>query len=185
MLWNRERAFAASGQTVAGRLYMTSAEYEWPEYRKWIPIFYERIKQHGYVKGGLVYRETLGLRHSAGVAEAYMRGLMYVMEPLAPEHGVATDQAPAPGKRSFVINFWVSGNGSGSMPATSARTAHEAYLAKVASDMHAWVVFDSSQVPDSGGTLLVDAANKAEVEAIALQDPAVREKVFEFEVLGE
>ena len=184
-LWNRERAFAASGQTVEGRLYMTSAEYEWPEYRKWIPILYERIKQHGYVKGGLVYHETLGVRHSAGVAEAYMRGLMYVMEPLAPEHGVATDQAPAPGKRSFVINFWVSGKGSGSMPAASVRTAHEAYLAKITWDMHAWVVFDSSQVPDSGGTLLVDAANKAEVEAIAHQDPAVREKVFEFEVLGE
>jgi uncharacterized protein YciI len=58
-------------------------------------------------------------------------------------------------------------------------------LAKITRDMHAWVVFDSSQVPDSGGTLLVDAANKAEVEAIAHQDPAVREKVFEFEVLGE
>jgi uncharacterized protein YciI len=71
------------------------------------------------------------------------------------------------------------------MPTASARTAHEAYLTKITSDTHAWVVFDSNQVPDSGGTLLMDAANKAEVEAIALQDPAVREKVFEFEVLGD
>lgn len=184
-LWNLERAFAASGQTVAGRLFMTSAEFEWPEYRKWIPVFYERIQRHGYVKGGLVYRETPGVRHSAGVAEAYMRGLMYVMEPLAPEHGVATDRMPPPGKRSYVVNFWLPANGSGSMSPAAARAAHEAFLTKTAADLHAGVLFDSSLVPDSGGSLYLDAASRAEVEAIARQDPAVRDNMVAFEVLGE
>jgi hypothetical protein len=57
-----------------------------------------------------------------------MRGLTYVMEPLAPERGVATDQAPPPGERAYIINFWFSVNGSG--PA-AARAAHDAYLAKI------------------------------------------------------
>jgi hypothetical protein len=184
-LWNMDRAFAASGQTVAGRLFMTSAEYEWPAYRRWIPRFYERIKQHGYVKGGLVYRETLGVRHSVGLTESYMRGLMYVMEPLAPELGVDTERAPAPARNSFVINFWISTKGSASRPDASVRAAHQAYLEKVAAEKQASFVFDWEQIPDSGGTLFVNAASKTEAEAIAREDPEVQKGMFEFEVLGD
>jgi predicted alpha/beta superfamily hydrolase len=52
-MWTMERTFAASGRTVDGRVSISSSENEWAEYRKWIPMFYERLKQDGIVKGGL------------------------------------------------------------------------------------------------------------------------------------
>jgi uncharacterized protein YciI len=46
-------------------------------------------------------------------------------------------------------------------------------------------VFDWEQIPDSGGTLFVNAASKTEAEAIAREDPEVQKGMFEFEVLGD
>jgi hypothetical protein len=37
----------------------------------------------------------------------------------------------------------------------------------------------------SAGALVVDAGSRAEVVAMALEDPAVKAKMVEFEVLGE
>jgi len=186
-LWNMERAFAASGRTVDGRVFITSAGNEWTEYRKWIPMFYERMKQHGIVKGGLEYRETPGTRHSVGLPESYMRGLMYVMEPLAPERGVATDQfAAPPGKRSFVVSFWFPRTTASAEAVASARRDHETFMAKLLTEKRAQLeALDSEFVPDSAGTLYIDAASRAEVEAMVSEDPVVKSKMVNFEVLGE
>ena len=186
-LWNMERAFYASGRTVDGRVFMASAGNEWAEYRKWIPMFYERMKHHGIVKGGLEYRETPGVRHEAGLPESYMRGLMYVMEPLAPEKGVATDQFVAPpGKRSFMVSFWFPITTAPAEAAASARRDHEAFLAKLVSEGRAQIeALDSAYVPDSGGTLYIDAASRSEVEAMISEDPVVKTGMIKFEVLGE
>ena len=118
-----------------------------------------------------------------GLTESYMRGLMYVMEPLAPELGVDTEQT-RPARNSFVINFWISTKGSASRPDVSVRAAHQAYLEKVAAEKQASFVFDWEQIPDSGGTLFVNAASKTEAEAIAREDPEVQKGTFEFEVLA-
>ena len=127
-MWNRERAFAASGLTVDGRVSISSGGNQWTEYRKWVPMLYERLRRDGVVRGGLVYRETPGVRHGAGGAEAFMRGLMYVMEPLAPEKGVATDKYTAPpGKRSFMVSFWIPKTTAAPDAIASARRDHEAY----------------------------------------------------------
>jgi predicted alpha/beta superfamily hydrolase len=186
-VWSMERAFAAAGRTVAGRVFISSAQNEWTEYRKWTPMIYERMKRLGIVKGGLVYRETPGVRHTAGTSEAYMRGLMYVMEPLAPEKGVATDQfVEPPGKRSFLVSFWSPKTAASPEAVASTRRDHEAYMAKLISEKRANFEFlDSEYAPDSAGTLLVDAASRAEVVAMVLEDPAVKAKMVEFEVLGE
>jgi pimeloyl-ACP methyl ester carboxylesterase len=183
-LWGMERAFAASGRGVDGRVFISSAGNEWTEYRKWIPIFYERLKQHGIVKGGLEYRETPGVRHSVGLPESYMRGLMYVMEPLAPEKGVATDQfREAPGKRSFVVSFWFPPTSDAVL---SARRDHEAFMAKLVAGKRAQIeALDSAYVPDSGGTLYIDAASRSEVEAMVAEDPAVKAGMIKFEVIGD
>ena len=185
--WNIERDFAASGRTVDGRVSISSSENEWTEYRKWIPMFYERMKRDGIVKGGVVYRETPGVRHTAGVSEAFMRGLMYVMEPLAPEKGVATDQfAELPGKRSFMVSFWIPKTAASSEAAASARRDHEAFMARLVAEKRAVVEhLDSASVPDSAGALVVDAGSRAEVVAMVFEDPAVKAKMVEFEVLGE
>jgi predicted alpha/beta superfamily hydrolase len=186
-LWSMERAFAASGRSVDGRVFITSAGNEWPEYRKWIPIFYERMRQHGIVKGGLEYRETPGTRHGAGLPESYMRGLMYVMEPLAPETGASTDQfAEPPGKRSFVVSFWFSKAATPPEAVSSARRDHEAFMAKLIAEKRAQIeALDSAYVPGSAGTLYIDAASRAEVEAMVSEDPVVKAGIITFEVLGE
>ncbi len=186
-LWGMERAFAASGRTVDGRLFMTSAANEWAEYRKWIPVFYERMRQHGIVKGGLEYREIPGVRHGAGLPESYMRGLMYVMEPVAPEKGVAKDQfLSPPGKRSFVVNFWFPDSKAAPAAVASARRDHEAFLARLVSEKRVQTeALDPAYVPGSGGTLYMDAASRAEVEALVSEDPAVEAAMVAFEVLGQ
>jgi hypothetical protein len=181
-----ERDFAATGRKTEARVYMTSAENEWKEYRKWIPIFYERMKQHGYVNGGLVYRETPGTRHSVAVAEVYMRGLMYVMEPLAPEVGVATDMlVPEGGKHTYLINFWIPGNIAPDIR-SQAQRAHEAYAEKLIAEQRAQIrVWHTAGTTATGDTLSIDALNKTVVEAIAIEDPAVKTKSMDFEVLGD
>jgi hypothetical protein len=186
-MWNRERDFVASGGTVDGRVSVSSSGNEWTEYRKWIPMLYERLKRDGIVKGGLVYRETPGVRHGAGVAEAYMRGLMYVMEPLAPEKGVATDAFVEPrGKRSYMVSFWIPKTTASSEAVAAARRDHEAFMAKLIAEKRATVEhLDSVNVPESGGALVVDAGSRAEVVAMVTEDPAVKAKMVEYEVLGE
>ncbi len=186
-MWNRERDFAASGRTVDGRVSISSSGNEWTEYRKWIPMLYERLKRDGIVKGGLVYRETPGVRHGAGTSEAFMRGLMYVMEPLAPETGVATDGfAEPPGKRSFMVSFWIPKTTASSEAVAGARRDHEAFAAKLIAEKRASVEhMDSPSVPDSAGALIIDAASRAEVVAMVSEDPAVKVHGIEFEVLGE
>ncbi len=186
-MWNMERAFAASGRTVEGRVSISSSENEWTEYRKWIPMFYERLKRDGVVKGGLTYRETPGVRHAAGLSEAYMRGLMYVMEPLAPEKGVATDDfAEPPGKRSFMVSFWIPLAAASPEAVASTRREHEAFMARLIADKRARIeLVDSDSAPDSAGALFIDAASRAEAVAIVSEDPAVKGHAVEFEVLGE
>jgi hypothetical protein len=134
-----------------------------------------------------VYRETPGVRHGAGVAEAYMRGLMYVMEPLAPEKGVATDAfVEPPGKRSFMVSFWIPKTTAPSEAVAAARRDHEAFMAKLVAEKRASVEhLDSASAPDSAGALIIAAASRAEVLAMVSEDAAVKVHAIEFEVLGE
>jgi uncharacterized protein YciI len=109
---------------------------------------------------------------------------MYVMEPLAPEKGVATDQfREAPGKRSFVVSFWFPPTSDAVL---SARRDHEAFMAKLVAGKRAQIeALDSAYVPDSGGTLYIDAASRSEVEAMVAEDPAVKAGMIKFEVIGD
>jgi predicted alpha/beta superfamily hydrolase len=186
-VWNRERAFAASGRTVDGRVSISSAGNEWTEYRKWIPMICERLRRDAVVKGRLDYRETPGVRHGAGVAEAFMRGLMYVMEPLAPEKGVATDQfLEPPGKRSFMVSFWIPKTAASPEAVASTRRDHEAFIAKlIAGKRVAAELVDSEYIPDSAGAITLDAGSRAEVVAMVGEDPTIRNHAVEFEVLGD
>jgi hypothetical protein len=116
-----------------------------------------------------------------------MRGLMYVMEPLAPEKGVATDQfAELPGKRSFMVSFWIPKTTASPEAVGSVRRDREAFMAKLVEEKRAVVEhLDSASVPDSAGALVINAASRAEVVATVSEDPAVKAKMLEFEVLGE
>jgi hypothetical protein len=61
-----------------------------------------------------------------------------------------------------------------------------AELAKLVAGKRASIeLLDSADVPESGGALVVDAGSRAEVVAMVFEDPAVKAKMVEFEVLGE
>jgi hypothetical protein len=59
-------------------------------------------------------------------------------------------------------------------------------MAKLVAEKRAIVEhLDSDSVPCSAGALVVDAGSRAEVVAMVSEDPAVKPKRVEFEVLGE
>jgi len=85
------KAYAATGKPIHARLFVTGAEYEWPgflagiqRYQALLPVL-----QHP----GLVYRSRTidGERHAGTKAESYTRGLRFVFEPSAPQHGPSRD----------------------------------------------------------------------------------------------
>jgi hypothetical protein len=123
-------------------------------------------------------------RHGLGGSR---RGLMYVMEPLAPERGVATDQfAEAPGNRSFMVSFWIPMATASPGAVAFARRDPEVFMAKLFAEKRASVeLLDSAYVLDSAGALVINATSRAEVAAILAEDPAIKADVVKFEVLGE
>jgi hypothetical protein len=139
------------------------------------------------VNGTINHCQGILNKSSIVIAETSMRGLMYVMEPLAPEKGVATDMfAEPPGKRSFMVSFWIPRTTASPEAFASTRRDHEAFLASLIADKRAGIeMLDSTNVPDSAGTLFLDAGSLAEVVAMVGEDPAVKAKMVEFEVLGE
>jgi len=83
-LFDLERKFAASGQKVDARLFMSGAGEEAPDFVASIRRFHERLEQRPYT--GLEYQWRLvdGERHSGTKAESYNRGLRFAFAPLAP-----------------------------------------------------------------------------------------------------
>jgi uncharacterized protein len=84
-LFGYEEAFAKSGQELRGRLFMTGAENEWPDFLASVRSFDARLRQRAYP--GLVYEFRLveGERHAGTKAESYNRGVRFAFAPLAPK----------------------------------------------------------------------------------------------------
>jgi hypothetical protein len=79
-----EEAFARSGRPLKARLYVTGAEKENRGFRAGIERFNERLASRKY--DGFVYQWRLidGERHAGTKAESYVRGMRFVLAPLAP-----------------------------------------------------------------------------------------------------
>jgi hypothetical protein len=59
-------------------------------------------------------------------------------------------------------------------------------MAKLIAEKRAAVEhLDPEDVSESGGALVVDAGSRAEIVAMVSEDPAVKAKTVEFEVLGD
>jgi predicted alpha/beta superfamily hydrolase len=84
-LFDYEAAFAAKGQPLDARLFMSGAGAEWPDFLKAIQRFHARLEQRAYK--GLVYEWRLveGERHAGTKAESYNRGVRFAFAPLAPQ----------------------------------------------------------------------------------------------------
>ncbi len=84
-LFDFEAKFAASGQKLPARLFLTGAEKEWPDFLANIKRFDERLQTRHYP--GFVYSWRLidGEAHTGTKAESYNRGLRFAFAPLAPK----------------------------------------------------------------------------------------------------
>lgn len=89
-LMKYEEEFAKAGKTLNGRLYITTGENEVPAYAEGARRMNERIVMRKYPKLAYQFRVIDDERHAGMQIESYNRGLRFVFEPLAPEHGPAT-----------------------------------------------------------------------------------------------
>jgi len=90
-LFGYEDAFAKSGQPLKARLYMTGAENEWPSFLASIKRFNHRIARRKHPGFAYQWRLIDGERHAGTKAESYVRGMRFVLAPLAPETGRSKD----------------------------------------------------------------------------------------------
>jgi predicted alpha/beta superfamily hydrolase len=84
-LFALEEQFAASGQKLPTRLFMTGAEKEWPDFLGNIKRFNERLQSRHYAGFTYQWRLIDGEGHTGTKAESYNRGLRFAFVPLAPK----------------------------------------------------------------------------------------------------
>lgn len=82
-----EEKFAASGQPLNARLYVTGAENEGRAFLAAIQRYQKRLTTRKYPGFAYESRTIDGERHAGTKAESYCRGLHFVFAPLAPETG--------------------------------------------------------------------------------------------------
>jgi predicted alpha/beta superfamily hydrolase len=82
-----EEAFAKSGQTLKGRLFVSVSTYEWPNYVSSILHYNSRLAERKYPDLAYQFYPVQGLRHAGMQIESYVRGLTFVFAPLAAESG--------------------------------------------------------------------------------------------------
>jgi uncharacterized protein len=86
-----EDAFERSHKPLKARLFMTGAENEWPSFLASIKRFHGRIEHRKYPGFTYQWRLIDGERHAGTKAESYVRGMRFVLAPLAPETGRSKD----------------------------------------------------------------------------------------------
>jgi hypothetical protein len=183
-----ERKAAADHRAIAAPVFISAAEDEWTYYRQQIGVFTRRLETDGLVKGGLKSHRVPNVRHAASQPEAYTQGLLFVTEPIAPERGVWTDWLTDSQKRpGFAVNFWTK-IGAAGVALTSeqekAWQAHEVYAARLLAAK--LVDLTTTSPPESGyrsSSLVVLAADRATVEALVREDPAVKSGLLNYEVI--
>ncbi len=82
-----EKKFFEAGHLLKGRLYVTVGGNEGAEYIASVLRYNQRVISRKYPELNYEFRIIDGERHSGGQMEAYVRGLRFVFEPLAPESG--------------------------------------------------------------------------------------------------
>lgn len=81
-LFGYEESFAKSGQSLRGRLFMTGAGEEWPDFLNAIRRFDSRLRRRAYPDFVYEFRIVDGERHAGTKAESYNRGVRFAFAPL-------------------------------------------------------------------------------------------------------
>jgi len=82
-----EAAFAKSGRSLKGRLFVSVATNEWPNYVGSILKYNSRISARKYPDLAYEFRVIDGERHAGMQIDSYVRGLTFIFAPLAAESG--------------------------------------------------------------------------------------------------
>jgi len=85
-----EEEFAQAGGQLEGRLFVSMGENENPRFLAPILQYNSRVASRKYRELAYRFRIVDGERHAGMQLESYTRGLRFVFEPLAPEHGPGT-----------------------------------------------------------------------------------------------
>ncbi|HVW22842.1 MAG TPA: alpha/beta hydrolase-fold protein [Opitutaceae bacterium] len=178
-----EQAMADSGRAVTARLYVSTCANEWPEFRRGIVGFCDRLAARAYLKEGLRFRIIPNLRHADGKPESYMQGLRYVCEPIAPERGPMPDDHGAEGRMPVQIAFLPARPGGGSPGEEAALARHEAYLARLERQKTLWQVYTAPRGESRLYSTATSYRGRAEAEALGRADPAVAAGVLTFTVI--
>jgi len=83
-LFDYEDAFAKSGQTIKGRLFMAVGEDEYVKHVRSIEQFDKRLRSRKYPGLDYTFRVIDGQSHAGMQQEAYVRGLTYTFAPYKP-----------------------------------------------------------------------------------------------------
>jgi uncharacterized protein len=188
-LWQYEEDFMRSGRAVNARLFISVGDLEAHTFQNEIELFHRRIAARNYLAGGYRYRRYESMRHDGAILSGLQEGLQYVLEPLAPQRGVAAEQGPPLEKDFYVVLF----NRSAALPEESRWTRgqkqvmrrHRQLLDDLVEDQKILVATRSAD-DDSHtfATIAISAPSRAAAEAFAAADPAVAAGLLRFEVLS-
>jgi hypothetical protein len=187
-LWQYEDDFARSGQSVGGRVFITSADRQFPSYDRNIILFSQRLAQRSYLKGGFRYRNIDGMRHASEEPESYARGLQYVCEPIAPQTGVSTDLFPSSTQGFFEIQFKgtpaLKDESQWSPEQKEVMRRHRLMLDQLMKEKKVELAM---RTPDGSArtysVIQLLARDQKEAESFAAADPAVAAGLMTFEVI--
>jgi predicted alpha/beta superfamily hydrolase len=182
-----EKDFAKSGRTVDARVFVTTAEFEYPSYHRDILSFNELLQGRTYLKGGYRFRSIEKMRHAGGKAESYTQGLRYVAGPLA-EDGPSAELFSDPVRGTYEVAFEPN-------PAFRDRSAWTPAQAELLR-RHLLLIEEESRKegtlgamhsaegsPDAYSSLFIYAMDQKGAADFAAADPAVSAGVLDFEVI--
>jgi len=84
-----EEEFVKSGKKLRARLHVSGGGNESPGFLGGILRYHQRVSSRKHPELAYEFRIIDGERHAGMQFEAYVRGLRFVFEPIAPEHGPA------------------------------------------------------------------------------------------------
>ena len=188
-IWQYEDDFTRSGRDAKARLFVSVGGLEAHTYQNEVELFHRRLTGRNYMKGGYQYRRYDDMRHDGAILVGMQEGLQFVLEPLAPQRGIAAENAPLFEKDFYAIHF----NRTAVLPDESRWTTKQKRLMQrhrerldelVDSKKIIAAVRTSDGDSHAFATIALSAPSRKEAEAIAAADPAVAAGLLAFEVLS-
>lgn len=189
VVWQYEEEFMRSGRDVGARLFVSVGGLEAPTFQNEIGLFHRRIAARQYLRGGYQYRRYETLRHDGAILSGFQEGLQYVFEPLAPQRGIAAEQAPFLEKDFYAVLF----NRTAALPEESRWTPsqkqvmrrHRQWLDDKVKDQKIMFATRTSEgASNTFASIAMSAPSRAAAVAFAASDPAVAAGLLGFEVLS-